>query len=230
MEVMDTYLKLDRQIARILDTLDRCVGKNNYLLFLTADHGVKPNSAYLETNRIDAGHDMTRSIREQLLEFCKSQFGTPLIIEAMQDNQIYLNHLLLDSLKINIKEIDSKLISFMRVNFPFMGLILTKEELITRTPARSMNSFILNGFNIRRSGDILFDLIQNYLTSGYEEKGTTHESSYDYDTHVPLIFFGWHIEKGESNREVFVEDIAPTITNLIHIQEPDATIGIPIVK
>jgi len=141
-----------------------------------------------------------------------------------------LNHLLLDSLKINIKEIDSKLISFMRVNFPFMGLILTKEELITRTPARSMNSFILNGFNIRRSGDILFDLIQNYLTSGYEEKGTTHESSYDYDTHVPLIFFGWHIEKGESNREVFVEDIAPTITNLIHIQEPDATIGIPIVK
>jgi hypothetical protein len=118
----------------------------------------------------------------------------------------------------------------MRANFPFMSTILTKQELITRTPVRSMNSFILNGFNILRSGDLLFELAPNYLVSDAGDEGTSHESSYDYDTHVPLIFFGWHIKPGESNNEVFVEDIAPTISNLIHIQEPDATIGIPIIK
>ena len=93
-----------------------------------------------------------------------------------------------------------------------------------------MNTFILNGFNINRSGDILFELTQNYLASGYDETGTTHESSYDYDTHVPLLFFGWHIKPGESNEQVYVEDIAPTITNLIHVQEPDASIGMPIIR
>jgi arylsulfatase A-like enzyme len=118
----------------------------------------------------------------------------------------------------------------MRTSFPFIGLIRTKEDLVQETPSRTMTSFILNGFNTRRSGDILFEMTQNYLASGYEKMGTTHGSSCNYDTHVPLIFFGWHVKPGESNEQVFVEDIAPTITNLVHIQEPDATIGIPIVK
>jgi len=93
-----------------------------------------------------------------------------------------------------------------------------------------MNSFLINGYNILRAGDIAFEFVPNYILSGYGEGGTSHESQYDYDTHVPLLFYGWHIEPGESNQEVFIEDIAPTVTNLIHVQEPDATIGIPIVK
>ena len=229
MEIMDTYLKLDKQIGRLLDTLDRCLGKGNYLVFLTADHGVKPNSAYLEANRINAGKEMTGSIKHKLQEFCKAQFSASNLIEAVQDNQIYLNSTILDSLGLNAADFTGKLIHFMRLSFPFMDVILSKEELSAKTPERSMNAFILNGFNFRRSGDILFELNQNYLTGGYEEKGTTHESSYDYDTHVPLLFFGWHIKPCESNREVYVEDIAPTITNLIHIQEPDATLGVPII-
>ena len=228
-EVMDTYLKLDRQIERILDTLDRLAGKGNYLLFLTADHGVKPNSSYLEANRIHAGRERTKGMKEQLNDYCTSHFGTSRIIEAIQDNQIYLNHTVLDSMKQSVGDVDNKLISFMRRAFPFTGIILTREELIAKPPVRSMNAFILNGFNIRRSGDLLFEMNQNYLVSGSGEKGTTHESSYDYDTHIPMIFFGWHVKPGESNQEVYVEDIAPTITNLVHIQEPDATIGIPII-
>jgi len=230
MEIMDTYLKLDKQIAHILDTLDQCVGKGNYLLFLTADHGVKPNKAYLETNRIPAGNVGPQNLRKQLMEFCKTQYGKPLLVEAIQENQIYLNHPLLDSLKLDPNEVSGKLIGFIRNNFPFIGMTMTKEELINNTPSRSMNAFLINGFNIRRSGDISFELIQNYLISDNADKGTSHESSYNYDTHVPLVFFGWHIVPGESRQEVFIEDIAPTISNLIHIQEPDSTIGIPIIK
>ncbi|MEI6684301.1 MAG: alkaline phosphatase PafA [Bacteroidota bacterium] len=228
MEVMDTYLKLDRQIALILDTLDSFVGEGNYLLFLTADHGVKPNGAYLEAQGIHAGHERVKSIKEQLSSWCKAQYGTSRILETLADNQLYLNHPLIDSLRLNDGEVSSNLIRFMRSAFPFMGLILTRDQLITATPSRSMNSCLLNGFNIGRSGDILFEMNQNYLNAGTGDKGTTHESSYDYDTHIPVIFFGWHVKPGESGHEVYVEDIAPTITNLIHIQEPDATIGMPL--
>lgn len=229
-EIMDLYLKLDKQVARLLDTLDQCIGKGNYLLFLTADHAVKLNNAYLEANKIPSGIIPPKSISDLLTEYCRNQFGTDRIIEMVADNQVYLNHSLLDSLKLNTNDVDHKLISFMRAGFPFMGLIMTKEELLVKSPERSMNSFILNGFNIQRSGDVVFELTPNQIISSDGKSGTTHGSSYDYDTHVPLIFYGWHIKPGESNKEVFVEDIAPTITNLIHIQEPDATLGIPIIK
>ena len=229
-EIMDTYLKLDKQIARILDTLDAYAGKGNYLLFLTADHAIKPNAGYLQSNRIQAEDIDEAKVKAQLLNFCKEQFGEARIIEACQDNQIYLNHLLIDSLKLMTKTVSSKIIEFIRSGFPFIGAVLTKDELIARTPARNMNSFILNGFNIKRSGDILFEMNQNMLLTTPGESATSHASSFDYDTHIPLIFYGWHIKPGESNQEVFVEDIAPTVCNLIHIQEPDATIGIPVIK
>ena len=230
MEIMDVYLKLDKQISGILDTLDQTIGKGNYLLFLTADHGVKPSSAYLEAIRIHAGAGIKTGIREQLADYCKYKFGNRRVIESMDDHQIYMNYQLMDSLRLDADKVTGKLIRYMRTNFSYIGLIRTKEELIKETPTRTMNTFILNGFNINRSGDILFELTQNYLASGYDETGTTHESSYDYDTHVPLLFFGWHIKPGESNEQVYVEDIAPTITNLIHVQEPDASIGMPIIR
>jgi predicted AlkP superfamily pyrophosphatase or phosphodiesterase len=229
-EVMDTYLKLDKQIARILDTLDQCVGKGNYILFLTADHGVKPNSAYLKANRIQSGHAIMKDIRLRLSEYCKIRFGTPRIIETIQDGQVYLNHQVLDSLNLNADDVAYKLAGYMRTEFAFMGEIRTKEKLLEQIPERSMNAFIINGYNISRSGDISFALIQNYIFSNGRDEGTSHESSYDYDTHVPLVFFGWHIKPGESGMEVYVEDIAPTISNLVHIQEPDATMGIPIIR
>jgi predicted AlkP superfamily pyrophosphatase or phosphodiesterase len=230
MEIMDTYLKFDRQIGRILDTLDILLGKGNYLLFLTADHGVKPNSAYLSANHISAGHVSRKSVRTALDEYSKSLYGTSRIVEALQDNQVYLNHYLLDSLKLNESNVTEKFVGFMRTSFPFMGQILTRENLLEQAPARSRSSFIINGYNINRSGNISFGLVQNFLISDGRDEGTTHESMYNYDTHVPLIFFGWHIKAGESGQEVFVEDIAPTVCNLVHIQEPDAAMGVPIIK
>jgi hypothetical protein len=87
----------------------------------------------------------------------------------------------------------------------------------------------LNGFNFYRSGDIAFELQPDYLTS-YSGKGTTHSTKYSYDTHIPLIFFGWHIPKKTVNDPVYTVDIAPTIANLLGITEPNACIGIPIIR
>ncbi|MCX6250348.1 MAG: alkaline phosphatase family protein [Bacteroidetes bacterium] len=231
LEVMDTYVKLDLQIAKLLDSLDRRVGKGNYLLFLTADHGVKPNRAYLEDNHFQAGSVNTKTVGVQLREFCKHRFRTPRIIEILSDNQVYYNHWVLDSLNLDNHSVNTALINFLRTTYPQIGTISTKEDLNSKIPTRSMETFFLNGSSPYRSGDLSFELSIDYLTGDESlETGTSHQSSYDYDTHVPLLFFGWHIVPGESNEEVYIEDIAPTIANLIHIQEPDATIGVPIVK
>jgi predicted AlkP superfamily pyrophosphatase or phosphodiesterase len=229
-EVMDAYLKLDREIGRLLDVLDLTVGKGNYLLFLTADHAGKPNGAYLRANGIREGLVSPVDIHNKLEVYCRTNFGAPGIIEKIQDNQIYLNYMVLDSIKISVTDVTESIAVFMRNNLSFIGTVMTRQKILDRTPERSREAFILNGFNPERSGDVTFSLAPNFLIAESWPKGTSHESNFDYDTHVPLIFFGWHIKSGESRDEVFIEDIAPTVSSLIHIQEPDATLGIPVIR
>jgi hypothetical protein len=228
-EIMDTYIKLDKQIARLLESLDNSVGKGNYLLFLTADHAVRPNSGYLNENHIPYGNIDSKVVEDSLKNYCNTYFGYSNIIETVEDNQVYFNHKTLQSKKTDLHLLNTVLISYLRNTFPQMNTISSKEDFNSKMPTRTMNTFALNGFNPYRSGDLIFDLSIGYLTGNYHE-GTSHGSSFNYDTHVPLIFFGWSIKPGESSKLVFVEDIAPTITNLIHIQEPNGTIGVPIIN
>jgi predicted AlkP superfamily pyrophosphatase or phosphodiesterase len=228
-EIMDTYIKLDKQIARLLETLDNTVGKGNYLLFLTADHAVKPNGGYLKENRMPYGNMDSKMVEDSLKLFCSRYFGVSDLIEKVEDNHIYYNQQLIQNKKLDLRVINTALTSYLRNTFPQMNTISSKEDFNPKMPTRSMNTFILNGFNPFRSGDLVFDLTMGYLTGTYHE-GTSHGTSFDYDTHVPLIFYGWKVKPGESNKEVFVEDIAPTITNLIQIQEPNGTLGVPLIN
>lgn len=228
-EVMDTYIKLDKQISQLLDALDKSVGKGNYLLFLTADHAVKPNGDYLKENHLPNGNMDSKMVEDSLSQFSSRYFGIKDIIETVEDNQIYFNQKTLLNSKIDLHLLNTVLISYLRNTFQQMNTISSKEDFNSKMPTRTMSTFALNGFNPYRSGDLMFDLSIGYLTGNYHE-GTSHGASYDYDTHVPLLFYGWNIKPGESNTEVFVEDIAPTITNLIHVQEPNGTIGVPIIK
>lgn len=228
-EIMDTYIKLDLQIARLLEALDNSVGKGNYLLFLTADHAVKPNGEYLKENHLSFGNVDSKMVEDSLRHFCNRYYGLSEIIETVEDNYVYFNHQLIQSKKIDLHALNTALISYLRVTFPQMNTISSKEDFNSKMPTRTMNTFALNGFNPYRSGDLVFDLSIGYLTGNYSE-GTSHGACYDYDTHVPLLFYGWNIKPGESNTEVFVEDIAPTITNLIQIQEPNGTLGIPLIS
>ncbi len=229
MEIMDTYIRLDMEIARLLKALDEAVGEGNYLLFLTADHGVKANGVYLEENRMPNGVVNPVAVRDSLRSFCLQRFGTPMLIEEVADNHVYYNYMLIQMLKLDVRTLDTELVQYLRNNFEHIGAIHTKTEFNGRTPERSMHTMTLNGFQPYRSGDICFELGSGYITNGYTT-GTTHGASYDYDTHVPMLFFGWKVPAGESNEQVYIEDIAPTLSNLLHIPEPDGSIGVPLIR
>jgi predicted AlkP superfamily pyrophosphatase or phosphodiesterase len=227
MEVMDNYLKLDRQIARLLDALDAKLGKGNYLFFLTADHGVKPNEAYLSANRVFNGTLSSVAVRDSLKAFCLRSYGDGGVIETVADNHIYLSQSLIQSKELDPEDVEEDIVRYLRYTFSAMGAIFTRMELASQTPKRDMSSFTLNGFHHFRSGDITFELAVNHMT--YEmSSGTSHGAPYPYDTHVPLLFFGWQVPAGSSNRLVYIEDIAPTLANLIGIQEPNGCIGVPL--
>ena len=91
-----------------------------------------------------------------------------------------------------------------------------------------MMARVENGFNAQRSGDVIV-LLQPGWFEGYGSgKGTTHGSFSNYDTHVPLIWYGWNVKPGESAVPTEITDIAPTIATWLHIQEPNGSVGRPL--
>ena len=228
-ELMDTYIKLDKQLADLLVFLDEHVGKGNYLLFLTADHAGMETPAYLRDNNLPAGAIGNTRFLDSLKSFSTRSYGDETVIENISNKQIYLNREQIKKKMLNFHDVEQEIADYLRNTFPEITSIFTRDYFETQTATREPANYILNGFNPTYSGDIAFKLQPGYFMS-FPEKGTTHGSSYNFDTHIPMIFYGWHIPAQTINTPVYIVDIAATIADLLKINEPSACIGIPLIK
>lgn len=227
-EIEDTYIKLDKQIEDLISFLDKQVGNGNYLLFLTADHGVMESPGYLKKLKINGENFDTKSFYDSLKSFAIANYNDAKIIQNYSNQQIFLNYEIINFKKLNLIKVEKNFAEYLRNNIPQISLVLTKSELQKETAARTSNDLIINGFNFKRSGDIIFEFEPNIIPD--HKKGSTHGSIYNYDTHIPIIFYGWHIPPQKINTPVYIVDIAPTIADLIGITEPNACMGIPLIK
>jgi predicted AlkP superfamily pyrophosphatase or phosphodiesterase len=227
-ELADTYIKLDEVIAELISFLDKQVGKGKYLLYLTADHAAMDSPGYSKDNRIPGGFLSAKAVADSIKAFAKREYNDERIVENFS-KQIYFDREVLKQKNISIHEVERKFKDYLRDTFSEIASIFTRDELESLSPSRQSNNFLLNCFNFYRSGDVVLSLQSNYLP-GKMEKGTTHGSEYSYDTHVPLIFYGWRIPKQTINTPVFSVDVAPTISDLLGITEPSGCIGIPLLN
>jgi len=85
---------------------------------------------------------------------------------------------------------------------------------------------VQNGFNQKRSGDVVY--IFDPAVIVYSKTGSTHGSAFEYDTHVPLLFFGKGIKHGSTLKKTEVVDIAPTVSALLSISYPNGNQGQPL--
>lgn len=228
-EIMDTYIKIDRQLAELLNALDERVGKGNYLLFLTTDHAALETPAYLRDNKMPTGGLNTKAFSDSVKTFALNKYGAKELIENISNKQIFLNRDVIKKNNLDIHKVQREIADYIRDTFPIISSIFTRDFLETQVSSRYQQNLLLNGFNPSLSGDIAYDLRPGYLPN-FMEKGTTHGTTYNYDTHVPLLFYGWHVPKQTINTPVYITDIAATIANMLNITEPSASIGIPILK
>jgi arylsulfatase A-like enzyme len=228
-ETEDIYIKLDSLLADLLKSLDKQVGENNYLVFLTADHGAIETPGYLKDSNLPVGELNTKQCSISLKAFAEKKYGDEKLIENFSNKQIFLNRTIIEKKNLNIHLVEQSVSDFLRDTFPSIAAIFTRDDLENNTPSRESSNLTLNGFNPGLSGDIAFTLKPGYLANN-QEKGTTHSTSYSYDTHVPMLFYGWHIPKQVINTPVYITDIAATIADLLKITEPSASIGIPLIK
>ncbi|WP_010230563.1 alkaline phosphatase PafA [Gillisia marina] len=225
-EIEDAYLRLDLDLARLLENLDAEVGKGNYTLFLTADHGGGDVPTYLTSVKIPSGYFDDVKFEEDLNKFIGEKYKKGGTIESVSNYQIFFNYRTLRELGIDRNAFEKDIAHFI-LQYPKVSNVFTRSQLESGSYVQGISGLIQNGFNQKRSGDVIFVLkpsVISYTTT----TGSTHGSGFSYDTHAPLIFFGNGINQGSTARRSEIIDIAPTISVLLGIAFPNATTGVPL--
>lgn len=223
MEIEDIFIRFDKNIAEIINQLDAHAGKGNYLLFITADHGAAHNHLFMIDNKIPAGIFYSDIVRDSLKIYLKSKYNVDGLILELINQQVYLNHELLKNKNPDKKLIESEIAEFFLKRYEVAD-VLTSEMLINNEYTQFPKKLIQNGYNRARSGDISIILKPGWI-DWFRPGGTTHGSVYNYDTHVPLIFYGWNVKTGSSEEQVNITDIAPTLSSLLNIAFPNGATG-----
>lgn len=220
-ELEDTYLRLDQDIAGFLSFLDKKLGQNNYLLFLSADHGAAHIPAFLNEHGIPAGVFSELGLQAELNKAVSDSFGLPRAIVSLQNYQVYLDDVQLA--KSAKEEAIKKFVIDALSRKPFIAYAFELKKMSSVTLAEPMKTMVVNGFNPVRSGDIQFIVKPGYFDGS--TRGTTHGLWNPYDAHIPLVFFGWQVPHGKSNRTVYMTDIAPTVAAKLQVQMPSGSVG-----
>lgn len=223
-EIQDTYARLDKELEHLLTFIDQYIGTENVLLFLTADHGAVETPAYMQSMNIPAGILKSKGIKKELNKQLSILFGEGKWILDYENLQFYLNDSLVKEKNINKTTIENVCISFLqRMDGVYK---VYASEAISPIADDYYAPALKKGIHPLRSGDITIQLLPGWFDADYAATGgTTHGSGYSYDTHVPLIWYGWKVKSGSSGDKVFITDIAPTVADILHISYPNSTDG-----
>jgi predicted AlkP superfamily pyrophosphatase or phosphodiesterase len=226
-EVEDVYLRLDQDLAQFFNYLDSKVGKGQYTVFLSADHGGAHSVGFLQEHKITTGFfgdGMEKNMNDKL----KEKFGVDKLINAIDNYQIYFDRKLLKEHKLDLDVVRDFTVEEIE-NDPNDLYAVSVTKVQQSTIPEPIKQRIINGINRQRSGDIQL-ISHDSMLPPYSKTGTTHSVWNSYDSHIPLIFMGWGIQHGESNKAYFMTDIAPTVSSLLKIQFPSGNIGNPITE
>jgi predicted AlkP superfamily pyrophosphatase or phosphodiesterase len=225
-EAEDTYLRLDKDIAAFFTYLDAKLGKGNYTVFLTADHGAAHNPGFLVDNKIPAGLWNETTARTGLNKVLEDKYKQKNLVLSFNNYQVNFNNAIITNENINSDALKQDCINYLQKQ-PEIAYAVDMQKAQSSTIPEDLRSRIQNGYNAERSGAIQIILKPGWY-SGHGATGTTHGTWNPYDAHIPLVFMGWGIKHGSLVRETYMTDIAATIAALLHIQAPNGNIGHPI--
>lgn len=224
-EAQDTYLRLDRDIERLLTTLDNSVGEGNYVVFLTADHGAVHVPSYLESHHMAADYWNPGNMVDDMEALLSAEYEPGDYIANYSNDQVFLNDSTLRANGVD-REDASELLAARALHEPGVLMALTEEQMKSSTYTDGIPAVVQRGFHFVRSGDVLVVTEPGWLK--YGRTGTSHGTPFAYDTHTPCIFYGNGIPQGKTYARTHIRDIAPTLGAWMGFQMPDGCTGTPI--
>jgi predicted AlkP superfamily pyrophosphatase or phosphodiesterase len=223
-EIEDTYIRLDRVIADLLNYIDKKVGLANTIIALTGDHGVAPVPEYARSKGFDAARLPGREVIDAANKALGAHFGEGKWVAGFINDQLYLDQRLIAEKKVSPAEAE-RIAGEAALSVGGVVNYFTRTQLVEgRMPSGPIARRVGNGFFRERSGDVW--LITKPLCFFVEgDLPTTHGSAYNYDTHVPVILFGGGVRPGRYNADCSPSDIAPTLAALLGVEPPSNLTG-----
>ncbi|HNW56525.1 MAG TPA: alkaline phosphatase family protein [Bacteroidales bacterium] len=222
-ETGDAILRLDDEIKNLLTFLNDSIGKRNVLVYFTASHGVSELPSILESNHIPAGYFRQNQALQLLRTYLNAVYGEGDWVKGYSERQVFLNRTLIEDARLSLDDVQKKVARFL-VQFTGVAAAYPYSAFEANDFGNGNLKRIINNFNPQRSGDVIVTLNPGWV----EKEGdwvTNHNSPYEYDTHVPLIWYGWTVNRATVTRRVNMTDIAPTLSSLCKVPFPNACTG-----
>ncbi|MEI6047742.1 MAG: alkaline phosphatase family protein [Bacteroidota bacterium] len=225
-EMGDAILRLDDEIKNLLTFLIDSIGKKNLLIYFTSAHGISEIPAVLESNRIPAGYFKQNQALQLLRSYLNAVYGEGDWVKGYSERQVFLNRTLIEDARLSLEEVQKKVARFL-VQFTGVAAAYPYSAFEANDFGNGNLKRIINNFNPQRSGDVIVTLNPGWV----EKEGdyiTNHNSPYEYDSHVPLIWFGWTVNRLTVTRKVNITDVAATLSSLCRVPYPNACNGEPL--
>lgn len=227
-EVQDITLRTDRVLGDLLSYLDSRVGRDQYVVAITADHGVAPNP--VDSARVGGRYldfEVPSRIVAAQLDMKFGQGPWVLNIGEGASAGLYLDHDLATQKGVDLALVEHTAASLFELQDGIAevfagedlqrglfahGSVAERRIAASYYPGRSPDCIVtFEPFVVARSGG-----------------GTTHGTPYSYDSHVPLLFFGYGVAPAWNDEPVAVTDLAPTLASMLHVTPPSNAVGRPL--
>jgi hypothetical protein len=228
-EVLDVTLRSDLIMKKLLDHLDQRLGKNGYILALSADHGVCPLPEVSRQHGIDARRVPAGELTVPAEKFLREKFHASAETQCFQrfkgsgvlrNESFYLNQAWLHDAGLESTQVEAALAEWLRKQ-PAVASAWTATELAApKPPDNEIGRREWNSYYPGRSGDVFVVLKPYYLFATGFDRGTTHGTPYPYDTHVPLLVYGAGVRKGAHSEAIMPLAAAAILAQGIRIAPP----------
>lgn len=225
-ELMDIYINLNRSVGRLMRELDNRLGRQSVLYVVSSDHGVQTLPEVLRSRGVELGKLDKDSVVGAGEAALRARFGEGQWIDSISTSEVYLRTATLDKYKVSRAEAAAVLSSALSKIDGIRG-VLSEADL---TNAKTLEaSLFARGHDPQRSGDLKILTHAGWLWGNYV--AANHGTAFDEDTRIPIIFSGWKIPRGKViNKEVFADDVAPTLLGLLGHAAPTWMTGRSLVR
>lgn len=222
-ELLDCYVRIDEELGKFFAFLDNYLGEDSYTVFLTADHAVAHVPGFLAKHKLPNGIFESSKMEAELNLCLKEKFGLDSLVKEVENYQVSLDLKKISENSIDLNEVTEKCIFTLKKNSAVVNAFAIK-DLMQQPMNNTVKQMLANGYFEKRCGQIQFILKPGFI-DGWGSMGTTHGLWNPYDAHIPLLWYGWGVKKGNTHRETYMTDIAATVAAMLKIQMPSGCIG-----
>lgn len=225
-ESADALFRLDKDIENLLNYLNDKIGKKNVLVFFTSTHGISEIPSVMARMKIPAGYFEKNQALQLLRTYLNAVYGEGDWVKGFSEGQVFLNRTLIEDARIPLEDIQKKAARFL-VQFSGVASAYPYSAFEANDFGNGLLKMIVNNFSPQRSGDVIVTLNPGWVNRE-DALVTDSNSPYEYDSHVPLIWYGWTVNRASVMRKVNMTDIAATLSSLCKVPYPNACTGEPL--